>query len=305
MKSTNSNLLNLVYRLLASGIILFISTEVVLAYVFAFHLIPSSKAQQLSKETDAMRVGIEIGTDGALLADVKHSGMCSFSKLSNSYESYVGFKHNLLDAVKTDQLTARILMDTQDAKPFAFLFDEESRSPLKERLILVTKNEKVDFFEQTEGLSIVVSSTPNGIERIVFGEFLNKRTGDYRKWFKEVTLTVNDNAALDKVLKGQVEIAAVSEKNYKQFLIKNGEQASSMRILWYSNPFCRNVIMVKKDLSKDQLSQLKSIILEEDDDLFKWFLFDESLQELTKWKFTIRGRAFDYGKDHFSAGTQL
>ena len=46
------------------------------------------------------------------------------------------------------------------------------------------------------------------------------------------------------------------------------------------------MIMVKKDLSKDQLSQLKSIILEEDDDLFKWFLFDESLQELTKWKFT-------------------
>lgn len=305
MKSTNNNLLNLVYRLIASGIILFISTEVILAYVFAFHLIPLNKELQLSKDQDSMRVGIETGVNSSLISGMKHSVMCSFSELLNSHESYIGFKYNLLDVVKTDQLTARILMEKNDAKPFAFLFDEDLRKPLNERLVLVTKNKKVDFFEQTKDLSIVISSSPKGIENIVFSEFLNKRTGDFTKWFSKNSLAINDASALDLVLRGGCDIAAVSENNYKDYLTKLGKGADSLRILWYSNPFCRDVIMVKKGLTEGQLEQLGNILALEKSDELSWFLFDESLEELNKWNFTIRGRAFDYTEDHFNAGTKL
>ncbi|MCM8528370.1 MAG: hypothetical protein NE327_17740, partial [Lentisphaeraceae bacterium] len=90
MKSTNKNLLDLVHRLIASGIILFICTEVLLAYIVAFYLIPASKEQRLSKDHESMRIGIELSSDSYLLSDLKHSVRCSYSSLSNAQESYVG-----------------------------------------------------------------------------------------------------------------------------------------------------------------------------------------------------------------------
>lgn len=305
MKSTNSNLLNLVYRLIASGIILFICTEVVLAYVFAFYLIPSKKEQKFGKEMDCLRLGIELGDKSGLLSNSDHALLCSFTELTHTYESYVSLKYNLLDAVKTDQLTARILMENHEAVPFAFLMDVETKKPYRERMLLVTKDKEVDFFEQTKGLSIVISSNPLGIEKIIFSEFLNKRTGGMHEWFSSISLTLNDFSALGKVLKGTCNIAAVSENSYKAYLDKIGKDAESLRVLWYSNPLSRNVIMVKKGLSENQMLQLKNIIKKEDSEIFNWFLFDESLEELQKWKFTIRGKQFDYSNRHFNAGIKL
>ena len=305
MKSTNKNLLDLVHRLIASGIILFICTEVLLAYIVAFYLIPASKEQRLSKDHESMRIGIELSSDSYLLSDLKHSVRCSYSSLSNAQESYVGFKCDILDAVKTDQLTARILMETQGAVPFAFLYNEDTKEPVREMLVLITRNKDVDFFEQTKGLSIVISSDPMCMQNIVVTEFLNMRTTDLTKWFSECTNALNDEAALTKVSKGLSDVAAVSEESYKRYLKKQGKSAENLRVLWYSNPLSRSVIMVKKGLAADQVNQLKEILKSERRNDVNWFLFEESLEELVKWNFTIRGREFDYSKSRFNAGINL
>ncbi|MCM8526287.1 MAG: phosphate/phosphite/phosphonate ABC transporter substrate-binding protein [Lentisphaeraceae bacterium] len=305
MKSTNNNLLNLVHRLIVSGIILFICTEVLLAYVAAFYLIPSNKELNLSKDNESMRIGIENGEHARLLTGLKHSVRCSYTNLRNAKETYIGFKYNVFDAVKTDQLTARILMEKEKAVPFAFLYNEDAKAPEKERLVLITKNKDVDFFEQTKGLRLVISSDKMGIQNIVVTEFLNERTGAVDKWFSECDLDINDEAALEKVRRGLSDIAAVSEENYKKYLKKQGKTAENLRVLWYSNPMSRSVIMVRKDLGSDQIKQLKTILKSEVRDELNWVLFEESLESIVKWPFTIRGKEFDYTKNLFSAGINL
>ena len=305
MKSTNNNLLNLVYRLIASGIILFICTQITLAYVIAFYLIPSDKQMRMSRESDCVRMGIELNRESYLITSMKRSNNCSLTKIMTSFESYAGFKNGLLDAVKTDEITAKFLMEKGNAKPFAFLFEEELRSPQRERLVLVTQNSKAGFFEQTKGQSLVLSAIPQSLRHILFTEFLNQRTKDYNTWFSKVAVTGSDHAALEKVLKGTWDVAGVSEKDYTDFLKEKGELAGDLRVLWYSNPYSRNVIMVRKDLKENQLEQLKTILSAEDDTRLSWHFFDESLEELNEWKFTVRGKDFIYSEDHFKLGMNL
>ena len=249
MKYTSeNNLLKLVYRLITSGIILFICSEIMLAYIFAFHLLPSERGRELGKVHDSLRIGIEYNREMHLFDDVKFSAPTSLTVLNDTFEVTTGFKYDLFDVIKTDQLTAKMLMKKYGAIPYAFVFNEETRKPLQERLVLITKNDTANFFEQTEGLKLVMRSTQYDIDHIIFSEFLNQRTGDYKKWFSSVQSTSNDFAALDMVVSGRAEVAAVSELLYKAYLVEKGKSVENLRVLWYSNPVCKNVIIIRKGL---------------------------------------------------------
>lgn len=305
MRSTNNNLLQLVYRLITSGIILFIISEIVLAYVVAFHLIPSGKQMKLSKEARPIRIGLEKNSKFFLFDNIKYPNSLSISRLSHSYDSLVAFKNNLLDAVLTDQLTAQMLEEKYEALPYAFVFDESYRKPDRERLILVTKSKKADFFEQTKDFTIVFSSHNLSTPNIIIKQFLNDRTKDLTKWFKAVVQTDNEFEALRKVKDEEVGVAAVSEVLYKEYLMKNASSADDLRVLWYSSPIARDVIVIRKGLQKNQLSQLKAILTQEENSAFSWAFFDESLEELKKWKFTIRGKSFKQDESKFLSEKSL
>lgn len=305
MRSTSKNLLNLVYRLIASGIILFIVSEVVLAYVVAFHLIPYEKQLKLSKEVDIVKMGLEATSEAFLFEDLVRSKVLSFTRLSNSYESYLAFKHGILDAVLTDQLTARLLQSENSAVPFAFLFDESYRKPLSERFVLVTRSEKADFFEQTKNLRITFSSHRQSTANIIFREFLNGRTGDLTKWFATVSQTDNDLEALKEVTDDKSDVAAVSEVLYKEYLKKNNSGEDDLRVLWYSSPLERNVILLRKGLRQNQLEQIKAALLKEESPAYSWAFFEESLEELNKWSFTIRGKLFELDESKFKSEAEL
>lgn len=306
MKYTSeNNLLKLVYRLIASGIILFICSEIMLAYVFAFHLLPAERGQELGKVHDSLRIGIEYNREMHLFDNVKFSKPTSLTVLNDTFEVSTGFKYELFDVIKTDQLTAKMLMKKYGAIPYAFVFNEETRKPLRERLVLITKNDTANFFEQTEGLKLVMRSTKNDIDHIIFSEFLNQRTGSYRKWFSSVLTTSNDFAALDMVVNGKADVAAVSELLYKAYLVENGKPVENLRVLWYSNPVCKNVIIVRKGLFEDQINQVKSILHQEDDIKMSWMLFDESLEELSEWNFMIRGKSYEHPEFKFGSGNNL
>ena len=239
MRSTSNNLLNLVYRLITSGIILFIVSEVVLAYVVAFYLIPSEKQLKMTAEPGQVMLGIEKTSQNFLFDKTKIPKTFTISRMSHAFDSCTAFKHGMVDAVLTDQLTASMLQAKYAAEPYAFIIDESHRKPLNERLILVTKSKKADFFEQTKGLKLVFSFPAGSLENIIFEEFLNDRTKDYKKWFSEVLTTDDEIDALNNVASGKVDVAAVSEVLYKEYLKKFSSNADILRVLWYSSPVVR------------------------------------------------------------------
>jgi len=273
--------------------------------VVAFHLIPLEKHLKLSQELDPISVGLEKTNESFLLDDIKTPNNLSVTRLSHAYESIVAFKHGILDVVLTDQLTASYLQEEYSAVPYAFVFDESFRKPLSERFILVTKSTKVDFFEKTKGLSLVFSSHEKSIQNTIFKNFLNDRTDDYKKWFGKLLNCENEFDALNKVLDDQADVAAVSEVLYKEYFDKNMSKADDLRILWYSNPIIRSVIVVREGLYDNQIMQIKGVLSQEDNPSYSWMYFDESLEELKKWKFSIRGKSFSLDERVFNLEKRL
>ena len=66
-----------------------------------------------------------------------------------------------------------------------------------------------------------------------------------------------------------------------------------------------NTIVIRKGLQENQLSQLKNILQQEDNPAYSWAFFDESLEELEKWSFTIRGKSFTQDEKNFNVEKEL
>lgn len=86
------------------------------------------------------------------------------------------------------------------------------------------------------------------------------------KFFKAVTYVGNHDAALQSVLQGNVDAAAISSNTYNNHIEKGNVLESDLKIVHSSVVIPGSVLSIQKDLPEDLKQKVKDFLLSYDDD---------------------------------------
>ena len=298
MKSTAENLRSICLRLIITSLILFVFTELVMAFMALFIFMPEKQKSVLKEKEQYLRVGIEATSTKDLnkqlismkSAEIDHG----LYDLSHGLEAIHGISSNVYDVVCTDFLAADYLVKNKLAVPLAYLKDEDNEIAW-ERLLLLGHKKVPEFLMQTKGLRLMLTGVSGKVERVVSEKFLHYKLKDINKWLSKVSVAMTVDYAMKLLTSKATDLVLILESDFKRMY--NEEQRAAFKVIWYSEQLPSKVVVMRSNLSPELQSYSQQLFKGKNDLGEYWKPFDESLVTLKDWSFRISGKSFTYNKE--------
>ena len=298
MKSTAENLRSICLRLIVTGLILFVFTELVMAFMALFIFMPEKQVSVMQDKEEYLRVGIESSDhtswDQQFISVKSKKVDHGLYGIAHGLEAIHGITANVYDVVCTDFLAANYLVENDLAVPLSYLRDEDNEIAWQ-RLLLLGHKKVPEFLNQTEGLRLMLTGVSGKLERVVSEKFLSYKLKDINKWFSKVKIAITIDHAMNALETKSTDLVLILESDFKRMY--NEEQRAAFKIIWYSEPLPRKVVVMRNNLSKEMQNYSQQLFRGKTDQGEYWKPFNESLVTMKDWNFRISGRSFSYNED--------
>lgn len=153
------------------------------------------------------------------------------------------------------------------------------------------------FFSQTKGTRLLLTGKKTQVKRMVTEIFIRVKTNKQQKWFEKVDYLNSATRALNLLSENKADVVSVEEKVYKRYIKKKPGISKRFKVLWYSNPITRSVVVVKKKAYAKMTAVIERMFPEKT--LYSWKLFKDSTESFEDWTFKINGHDYSYEQKHF------
>jgi hypothetical protein len=160
------------------------------------------------------------------------------------------------------------------------------------------------FFSETKGNRLTLTGRPTSVGRLISEIYLKNKTLGIEKWFSSVKYQNSGIDALKMLGDNKTDVVSVRVNDYKQYMTENPQLTKRLKIIWYSNPFVKSVVVVRKDVFKKYSKEISGLFVKDvlkkgeraGESLLNWKLFKDSTKSFDSWEFRINGDFFSYSK---------
>ena len=295
MKSIKENLRELCVRLIIAGSVLFILSQLLMAFLAVFLFLPEKSILDSKTERLLLRIGMEVNENEQIQNYlIKHKSAVvdyNVTELQHGIEALFGMKNELFDVVCLDSLSATYLIKEGYAEPLSFIQNDDLEMA-NERLVLIGHNDSPEFLSQTKNLKLMLTGVKGKVQRVVAEKFLKMKLQDVSQWFSKVSISLSSNYALDRLKDKRIDLVLVRESDFKKRFSE--EERTAYKVIWYSEPLPQKIVLSRKGLDPALLSFSQKLFKGKIDDERRWKLFAESLSTIINWNFRISGKEFEY-----------
>lgn len=185
------------------------------------------------------------------------------SRYGNILES---FSSGRMDGAFWGSFTGALAVEKLGIEPIARPLYQDGSSNYR-GIIFVKKDSPIDSIEKLKGKSFAF------VDRATTAGFLfplavlkSRGVAAYDKYFSTHFFTGSHDAAILSVINGEADGGAAKDTIYKMMLKEKPELASKIKVLAESDPVPSNTLGVRKDLSPELATKLKTALLEMDKD---------------------------------------
>ena len=179
-------------------------------------------------------------------------------------------------------------------------FIKEQDETLKLHGIVNNGFKGTSFFSETKGGRLLLTGGFMKVERMVPELYLKDKTGNVDEWFGKQIHRFSGLDGLKFLSDNKVDVVSVIEKDFKKYIHNNPGISQRLKVLWYSTPLARSVIVLRKGFDKSKESFIKRILTRKSN--VKWKLFADATDSFEDWEFKLNGRKFMYDESIFALG---
>ena len=151
---------------------------------------------------------------------------------------------------------------TGGVEPFAVGLPKNSRSPNYNSLFIASKNSSINKLSDIIGQRIAINNSHSTSGYIIPKKELSniEINLDNESDFSKVLKVENHDEAIDLLVKGEVDIAAVSSINLEQFFKLNKSKKDEIKIIHKSNPISGAPLVFSSFLSNEEKDIIKKLV---------------------------------------------
>jgi len=252
LKSSSKNLNNIIF-----GIVYALVNSCVVAVIFIAFWgtleVQPMKLKEKAQETNIIiRGGITVDERQEIKGN-KHPNMIIAPEM-DEHSAYWAFANGAVDMVCTNAFLARLLVDKEGGEALAYEAYKGVDEPVRQRHVLVMRKpgaksliQKIklaaenNYVQETRGLSLLLGEETRRQAEAYF----KLKDIAVKSWFGDLRYEESDLIALKRLDSGYVDLVAVAQKNYKEYLVlQRGKDMYHQIIASYEN-----ILLVKKRAS--------------------------------------------------------